>query len=126
MAGHAEFVFCEQSIERTNSPGTTPTRRSFYEKAIPVKPTWRLWPSSKKCDVCAPLRVLLYAMSWGQLPANPVHDEVRPDVGAAISCSVSLGKGAIFLFAVAKETGCFGRSSLLLVGRLSLTLFDRL
>jgi hypothetical protein len=33
-------------------PGTTPTR-SFHEKAIPVKPTWRLWLSSKKCDVCA-------------------------------------------------------------------------
>ena len=69
-----------------------------------------------KSVTCAPLRVLLCALLSGQLPGDPVHDEVRPDVGAAISCSVSLGKGSIFLFAVAEDrafSGARHRSSLI-------------
>jgi hypothetical protein len=57
---------------------------------------------------CAPLRLLLSALLWGQLPGDPVHDEIRPDVGAAISCSVSLAEGSIFLFAVAKDRAFSG------------------
>jgi hypothetical protein len=70
-----------------------------------------------KSVTCAPLRVLLCALLSGQLPGDPVHDEVRPDVGAAISCSVSLSKGSIFfLFAVAEDRAFSGaphRSSLI-------------
>ena len=39
-------------VERTNS-WSNAHKKSFYEKAIPVKPTWRLWPSSEKGDVRA-------------------------------------------------------------------------
>jgi hypothetical protein len=69
-----------------------------------------------KSVTCAPLRVLLCALLSGQLPGDLVHDEVRPDVGAAIWCSVSLGKGSIFLFAVAEDrafSGARHRSSLI-------------
>src|SRR5215207_1229828 len=37
--------------------------------------------------------MLLSALSWGRLCGDPVHNEVRPDVGAAIYSSVSPKEG---------------------------------
>src|SRR3712207_7164756 len=37
--------------------------------------------------------MLLSALSWGRLGGDPVHNEVRPDVGAAIYSSVSPKEG---------------------------------
>ena len=56
---------------------------------------------------------------------DPVHDEVRPDVGAAIWCSVSVGKGTIFLFAVAKDR-VFRALVVVLTDRFWLTLLSLL
>src|SRR5215208_6056401 len=55
------------------------TRTSFYEKSIPVKGRRGGSDPHPKSVTCAPLRVLLSALLWGQLPGDPVHDEVRPD-----------------------------------------------
>ncbi len=51
----------------------------------------------------APLRLLPSALPLGWLFGNPVHDEVRPDVGAAICKSDSFTKGAIEVCAVTKD-----------------------
>ena len=40
-----------------------------------------------------PYAMLLSALSWGRLCSDPVHNEVRPDVGAAIYSSVSPKEG---------------------------------
>jgi len=40
-------------VERSGSWQAKLAHKSFYEKAIPVKPTWRLWSSSEKGDVRA-------------------------------------------------------------------------
>ena len=40
-----------------------------------------------------PYAMLLSALSWGRFCGDPVHNEVRPDVGAAIYSSVSPEEG---------------------------------
>jgi hypothetical protein len=64
-------------VERTSAWHNA--HKSFYEKAIPVKGRRGGSDRHPKSVTCAPLRVLLSALLWGQLPGDPVHDEVRPD-----------------------------------------------
>ncbi len=47
--------------------------------------------------------MLLSALSWGRLCGDPVHNEVRPDVGAAIYSSVSPKEGHRLKRAVTKD-----------------------
>src|SRR5215216_2516152 len=69
----------------------------------------------------APLRLLLSALSLGRFPGNPVHDEVRPDSKALQSRVRSPSAKGPSSCSQLPKTGCFGRSSWLLVGRLSLS-----
>ena len=55
---------------------------NFYEKASLVKPTWRLWPSSKAIDERAPSLRFYSHSARGRLSGDPVHDEIRPDLRA--------------------------------------------
>src|SRR5215213_7527771 len=75
------------------------------------------WGHPQRKVTCAPLRVLLYALSWGRLPGDPVH-EMR-SVRTQRRCNLVFGllrQRAIFLFAVAKDRAVSGarhRSSLI-------------
>lgn len=85
----------------------------FYEKAFLVKPTWRLWPSSKAIDERAPsLRFYSHSARGRRLSGDPVHDEIRPDLGALQSIGrpppSEVGPSRI---AQSPKTGRFGHSS---------------
>jgi hypothetical protein len=62
--------------------------RAFHEKAISVKPTVAAVTILEDRDDCA-LALASIRTVDGSAFGDPVHHEVRPDVGAAICFSVS-------------------------------------
>src|SRR5215216_3080776 len=78
----------------------------FYEKAVVVK--WSgVSQGLEHHRRSRPFAMLLPALGWGSAPGDPVHDEIRPDAGAAIYESASTCR-TIGARAVATRPGVSG------------------
>src|SRR5215204_4040366 len=81
-------------------------RAPFYEKAVVVK--WSgVSQGLEHHRRSRPFAMLLPALGWGSAPGDPVHDEIRPDAGAAIYESASTCR-TIGARAVATRPGVSG------------------
>src|SRR5215207_7280544 len=93
--------------ERTDDTVTSHAEASsFYEKAVVVK--WSgVSQGLEHHRRSRPFAMLLPALGWGSAPGDPVHDEIRPDAGAAIYESASTCR-TIGARAVATRPGVSG------------------